>query len=48
VNPGAGDFSPGDGSAAKGIIDQSLFALVPAADINGKARVTGDAGAFAS
>lgn len=48
VNPTNGDFSLGVGSAAKGIIDQSLWAFVPATDINGKARITGDAGAYAA
>ena len=46
ADPGAGDFSPLAGSAAKGIIDQSLWPLVPPTDIDGKPRVTADAGAL--
>lgn len=43
-----GDFSPIAGSAAKGIIDPSLHPLVPPTDIDGRPRVTADAGAHAT
>jgi len=48
ADPASGDFRLGSGSAAKGIIDPSLFPLVPAADINGVARTPDNvaAGAF--
>lgn len=48
VNPSTGDFSPGTGSVLIGVIDPSLYNYVPPTDINGKTRVTADAGAFAA
>lgn len=48
VDPANGNFRLGAGSAAKGIIDPSLFDYVPPRDIDGSPRVTADAGAFAS
>lgn len=47
-DPANGDFSLGAGSAAIGVIDSSRWGYVPATDINGKARVTADAGAWAA
>ncbi len=47
-NAASGDFSLLAGSAAKGIIDPSLWKYVPPTDINGNPRVTADAGAWAA
>lgn len=48
VNAASGDFRPQAGGSAVGVIDSSLWNLVPATDIDGIPRVTADAGAFAS